>query len=116
MAMRFREALDTIWELITALNREIDERKPWDLYKHERGVELDALLYDLCEGLRFTAILLFPFMPSKATQMWEQLGLPGTPAVRWPDALQWGALAAGTQTAPGDALFPRLDAPAEQPA
>ncbi len=35
MAMRFREALDTIWELITALNREIDDRKPWDLYKHE---------------------------------------------------------------------------------
>ena len=112
MAMRFREALDTIWELITALNREIDERKPWDLYKYERGVELDALLYDLCEGLRFTAILLHPFMPSKATEMWTQLGLAGTPAVRWPEALRWGALAAGTQTAPGDALFPRLEPPA----
>jgi len=60
--MRFREALDTIWGLITALNREIDDRKPWDLYKHDRGVELDALLYDLCEGLRFVAILIYPFM------------------------------------------------------
>ena len=112
MALRFREALDTIWELITALNREIDDRKPWDLYKHERGVELDALLYDLCEGLRFTAILLFPFMPSKATEMWQQLGLAGTPDVPWQDELRWGALAANTQTNPGDALFPRLEPPA----
>ena len=80
MALRFREALDTIWELITALNREIDERKPWDLFKHERGVELDALLYDLCEGLRFAAILLFPFMPVEGdARCGEQLGLAGTP-------------------------------------
>jgi methionyl-tRNA synthetase len=112
MAMRFREALDRIWDLITALNREIDDRKPWDLYKHERGVELDALLYDLCEGLRFVAILIYPFMPSKATEMWQQLGLPETPNVRWQEQLRWGTLAANTQTAPGDALFPRLDPPA----
>ena len=112
MALRFREALDTIWELITALNREIDERKPWELYRHERGVELDALLYDLCEGLRFTAILLFPFMPSKATEMWRQLGLADSPDVRWTDALQWGALAANTQTSSGDALFPRIESSA----
>jgi methionyl-tRNA synthetase len=109
MALRFREALDTVWELITALNREIDDRKPWELYKHERGVELDALLYDLCEGLRFVAILLFPFMPSKAREMWAQLGLTDLDGVRWPDALHWGALAANTQTAPADALFPRID-------
>jgi hypothetical protein len=43
--------------------------------------------------------------------MWRQLGLPGSPEVRWPDELQWGRLAAGTQTAPGDALFPRIEAP-----
>ena len=110
MALRFREALETIWELITVLNREIDERKPWELYKHERGVELDNLLYDLCEGLRFAAVVLYPFMPAKATEMWQQLGLAGTPDVRWQDALRWGSLAANTQTAPGEALFPRIDA------
>ena len=111
MALRFREALDTTWELITALNREIDDRKPWDLFKHEKGVELDALLYDLCEGLRFVSVLLHPFMPVKATEMWRQLGQAGTPDVRWQESLRWGTLAANTPTAPGDALFPRLDAP-----
>jgi methionyl-tRNA synthetase len=114
MALRFREALDEIWNLVTALNRAIDEQKPWELYKQGRGNELDALLYDLCEGLRYLSVLLFPFMPSKATQMWEQLGLSGTPEVRWGEELQWGRLAAGTQTAPGVPLFPRIEAlPAE---
>jgi len=111
MALRFREALDEIWTLVTALNRAIDEQKPWELYKQGRGNELDALLYDLCEGLRFLSVLLFPFMPAKATEMWEQLGLSGTPEVRWSEELQWGRLAAGTQTAPGAALFPRIEAP-----
>ena len=112
MALRFREALDTIWELITALNREIDDRKPWELHKAGRDAELDAMLYDLCEGLRFVAILTFPFMPEKATEMWRQLGLAATPAVLWQEQLRWGALAANTQTAPADALFPRIETPA----
>jgi methionyl-tRNA synthetase len=109
LAMRLREGLDEIWNLVTTLNRSIDERKPWELAKAGRGDELDAVLYDLCEGLRWLSILLFPYMPSKATEMWRQLGLSGTPEVRWPDELTWGRLAAGTQTDPGLPLFPRLE-------
>jgi methionyl-tRNA synthetase len=111
LALRFREALETIWELITALNREIDDRKPWDLHKHNKDLELDALLYTLCEGLRFIAILVQPFMPAKAAEMWRQLGGTGTPEVPWQTALRWGTLAAGTQVDPGEPLFPRLEAP-----
>jgi methionyl-tRNA synthetase len=112
MSLRFREALDATWELIAALNRDIDDKKPWELYKHERTDELDALLYELCEGLRWLAILVHPFMPAKATAIWHQLGLEGTPSVAWQENLQWGGLAANTQTNPGDALFPRIEAPA----
>jgi methionyl-tRNA synthetase len=109
MALRFREGLDEIWNLVTLLNRTIDERKPWELYKHERGVELDAVLYELCEGLRWLSLLLFPFMPAKATEMWQQLGLRGTPELRWDEELVWGRLAANTPTNPGAPLFPRVD-------
>ncbi len=112
MALRFREALDEIWNLVTALNRAIEEQKPWALFKEERGVELDALLYTLCEGLRWLSLLLFPFMPEKATEIWRQLGLEGTPERMWADELVWGKLAANTETNPGEALFPRIDAPA----
>jgi len=109
MALRFREALDEIWNLVTLLNRTIDERKPWELYKHERGVELDAVLYELCEGLRWLSLLLFPFMPAKATEMWQQLGLRGTPELLWDEELVWGRLAANTPTNPGAPLFPRVE-------
>jgi methionyl-tRNA synthetase len=112
--LQFREALDAIWELVTALNREIEEQKPWALHKAGLGDRLDAVLYDLCEGLRWLAILTYPFMPEKAGEMWHQLGLAGIPEVLWRDELQWGGLAANTQTEPGAALFPRIDAAAPE--
>ena len=76
------------WELVTALNREIDERKPWVLFKEERDDELDALLYDLCEGLRWLAILLHPVMPERMDELWRRLGAseplsPKIGRVRW---------------------------------
>ena len=111
MALAFREALELIWELVTALNREIDDRKPWALHKAGLDVDLDALLYDLCEGIRWLAILLHPFMPAKATEIWRQLGLPGSPDGNWAEELRWGYLAANTQTALGPPTFPRIDPP-----
>jgi len=114
--LQFREALDAIWELVTALNREIEERKPWVLHKQGLGDQLDAVLYDLCEGLRWLAILVYPFMPAKGSEMWRQLGLAGTPEVQWETELVWGGLALNTQTDPGEALFPRIDAAPEQAA
>ena len=107
----FRGGLERIWELITALNGAIEERKPWVLYKEGRDVELDASLYDLCEGLRWLALLLHPFIPERAEVMWTQLGLEGKPDGEWRDELTWGRLAAGTVTQPGEALFPRIEAP-----
>jgi methionyl-tRNA synthetase len=109
----FRDALEAIWELVTALNRLIEERKPWELHKRGAGEELDQLLYDLCEGLRWLAHLLWPFMPAKATEINRQLGLAGAPARDWRSELHWGGLAADVQTAPAEALFPRLEAAAQ---
>ncbi|MGA7572049.1 MAG: methionine--tRNA ligase [Candidatus Aquilonibacter sp.] len=108
-ALDFRGALEAIWELVTALNRAIDERKPWALAKEGRDRELDALLYDVCEGLRWLAILLHPFMPERTSQMWEQLGLRGGIGDDWARALRWGGLEPGTQTRVGDVLFPRIE-------
>jgi methionyl-tRNA synthetase len=109
LRLQFREALEAIWELVTALNRTIEERKPWVLYKEERRTELDELLYELCEGLRWLAILLAPFMPERARAMWTQLGVAEPIDADWETALRWGGLGAGTQTAPADALFPRRE-------
>ncbi len=107
----FRDALETIWEFVAALNRTIDEKKPWELHKRGDVAALDALLYELCEGIRRLAILLWPFMPVKATEIWQQLALEGQPEVSWDVELRWGRLAAGTLVRPAELpLFPRLDA------
>jgi methionyl-tRNA synthetase len=112
-ALEFRDALETIWQLVTALNRSIDERKPWTLYKDGKNDALDSLLYDLCEGLRWLAILLHPFMPERSAEMWRQIGAPGQIDANWDTALVWGQFAAGTRTAPADALFPRIEIAAD---
>jgi len=108
-ALDFRGALESVWELVGALNRSIDDRKPWALYKEERHAELDALLYDLCEGLRWLAILLAPVMPERAREIWRQLGAAGAIDADWETALVWGGMPAGTRTQPGEALFPRIE-------
>jgi methionyl-tRNA synthetase len=110
----FRDALEEIWELVTALNQTIEERKPWELHKLKNDAALDAVLYDLCEGLRWLAHALAPFMPSTARGIWAQLGYDGEPHGPWASELVWGGIEPGTQTLPSDAaLFPRIDAAAE---
>ena len=106
-----REALEAIWELVAALNVTIDERKPWELNKRGDTAALDAVLYDLCEGLRWLAHLVAPFIPATARGIWTQLGFAGEPQGDWKTELQWGRFAPGSRTAPSDApLFPRIDA------
>ena len=108
--LRFREALEAAWELVTALNRAVDERKPWTLAKEGRDEELDALLYDLCEGLRWLAMLLHPVMPERMEEMWRRLGAGGNVGDDWSDALRaWGGLEPGSRISVGSALFPRIE-------
>jgi methionyl-tRNA synthetase len=109
LSLDFRGALETTWELVSALNRAIDDRKPWTLAKEERNAELDELLYELCEGLRWLSIVLHPVMPERTQEMWRQLGAPGAIDADWSTSLRFGLFAPGTQTFAGDALFPRIE-------
>jgi methionyl-tRNA synthetase len=112
-ALDFRSALERAWELARALNVLVDDRRPWDLHKRGDDRALDAVLYELCDGLRRLAVALEPVLPRAAQSMWTQLGLEGTPSRPWDDALAFGGLEPGTQTRQAEqSLFPRLEAPA----
>ncbi|MGH7736789.1 MAG: methionine--tRNA ligase [Candidatus Tyrphobacter sp.] len=106
--LEFREALEAIWELVTALNRAVEERKPWTLYKEGRAAELDALLYELCEGARRLAILLHPYMPERMSALWSLLGQTSAVDERWSESLA-RAIVPGTKTVLGEPLFPRIE-------
>jgi methionyl-tRNA synthetase len=57
-------------------------------------------------------MLLAPFMPHRARAIWQQLGMNAAIDANWDDALVWGGVAPGQATAPGEALFPRIEPPA----
>ncbi|WP_394961116.1 methionine--tRNA ligase [Candidatus Allofournierella merdavium] len=105
------QALQEIFKAIQRANKYIDETAPWALAKDEANRDrLAMVLYNLCEALRFAAVLLAPFLPDTADKMAAQLGLAD--ADRAWAGLRFGGKAEYT-VHKGDALFPRIDAAKE---
>ncbi len=104
----FRGCLLSIWERVGALNLYIEQTKPWTLHKDGENDALDAVLYNLCEGLRWIAALVYPFIPSTANALWHALGQKGVPGQTWEETLRWGGLAEGVATQMPATLFPRI--------
>ncbi|HUW65852.1 MAG TPA: methionine--tRNA ligase [Spirochaetia bacterium] len=103
-------ALDAIWKLVKRANRYVDETTPWGLAKREEDAQrLDTVLYNLVESLRFTGVLVSPFLPLVPPRLWPQLGLTEQPGLTTWESLVWGSLPPGTQVKRGQALFPRID-------
>ena len=68
-------ALEEIWSFVRSANKYVNEKAPWKL----EGEELSNALYNLAESCRIISILIYPFMPSTARKINEQLGtVPGT--------------------------------------
>ncbi len=102
----FGKALDAAWELIRYLNKFVDRSEPWALNKRGEREHLEAVLYSLLEGLRASCTMIAPFMPEKAAEMAQSLGLQSTPVL---DKFQWGVLPAGLTINRGASLFPRIE-------
>lgn len=62
----FSRALDYVWEKIQALNKRIDDEKPWTLKAPEDHDKLIKILTDLSLDLLQIAHLLSPFLPDTA--------------------------------------------------
>ncbi len=105
------QAIAALWEIVTRANQYLVEKEPWKAIKDEpRRAEVGAVLYASAETLRILAVLIHPVMPRAAAELWSQLGIDAPlDAQRLPEAARWGALAPGTKTTKGEALFPRLD-------
>ncbi|HBT82647.1 MAG TPA: methionine--tRNA ligase, partial [Desulfuromonas sp.] len=62
--LAFNKALQTVWELVGAANKYIDDTAPWTLAKDEAlRPRLATVMYNLCEAVRLIALLVKPFMP-----------------------------------------------------
>lgn len=73
--MAYNKALLSIWESIGAMNRYIDDTKPWVLAKNEADIaRLGSVLYTVLDGLRAVSHLIYPFMPDTACEIRRQIG------------------------------------------
>ena len=109
-SVKLTTALEAIWRVVRRLNRYVEERAPWKLAKDESArAELEAVLYNLSEGLRITAICLQPFVPGTAREIMKQLGYSHEDDAFDLENSQWGKGASVQPMAAGESLFPRLD-------
>ncbi len=101
------EALQAVWRTVARANEYVDRQAPWKLAKDtSRTPDLEAVLAALIRALTRHAVYLSPFMPSKAEELWRQLGASGEAAAQRFETV--GALdPTGWTVARGQPLFPK---------
>lgn len=90
-------------------NEYVQSMKPWTLAKSDDGDSrraLDQVLASLARQLARQAVMLAPFMPAKAQELWAQLGAPGTVFEQRFDRLE-SLDATGWSVRKGDSMFPK---------
>ena len=109
-ALQLNVALEDIWAVISRANKYIDENEPWVLAKDPaKSDRLGTVLYNLAEMLRYTGVLLKPFMTHVPEKMFEQLGADDESLTNWESIQTFGKLPSGNKVHKGEALFPRID-------
>ena len=111
---QFHNALQAVWKFIGQMNKYVDVTAPWELAKKKSTrKQLEAVLYNLLEGLRVISGLIYPVMPDTAAKMQKHLGQDPTAPFYLLDRIRiWKSISPGTELPKSIVLFPRVD-PAE---
>lgn len=131
-AMQLVEGLTLAMQLVTSVDRFINETRPFSIAKQldkgehpdpARGrAELGTILYLCAEALRIASLLLYPAMPDKMAELWRRWNCrhlvdPNDCNAAFVAPLAelaaWGGrfgLVPGQEIVKGDALFMRADA------
>jgi methionyl-tRNA synthetase len=105
------EGLRRVMASVARGNEFIQSSQPWAMAKDPaRRAELEATMAALARHLARHAVLLFPFMPGKADQLWRSLGAPGSIEDQRFSGLS-AIDASGWKVSKGEPLFPRAEKP-----
>lgn len=116
------EALASVWDLVDAANKYVEDTAPWTLAKRRKvggaegeaaGERLGTVLYSLAEALRLIALHCVPFIPAFAAAIARQLGLPEEATAEWRQIVSWGDYRPGTRLQPGEVLYTKRELPEE---
>ena len=115
---QFAQGLDSLWDLVRALNKYVDSQAPWTLFKQGDTTRLGTVMYVLLSAMRKVALCLWAVMPDASRTLLEQLGQqPGEGPVTTSleaEAGNFDGLQPGTEVAASSNLFPRIDVKALQ--
>jgi methionyl-tRNA synthetase len=104
--MRLNEALSNVMSYVSNINGYLEQRAPWSLAKQPgRQGEVATVLYTAAEALRIAALLLWPVMPERTSELWQRLGWEPPNDLR--EGLHWGRLQPGSAVTEGEPLFPK---------
>lgn len=109
--MAYNKALLSIWESIGAMNRYIDDAKPWVLAKDEANKgRLGSVLYTVLDSIRAVSHLVYPFMPDTAFEIRRQIGADDNINLSDEKALSSVCiLKSGVKLPDSKNIFPRID-------
>ncbi|HXI55366.1 MAG TPA: methionine--tRNA ligase, partial [Polyangia bacterium] len=98
-------ALESTWQIVRDFNGYIEATKPWNLAKEPaRRGELELMLANCCEALRWAALMVAPAMPATSREILRQLGRAADEDT-WPTRWHWPG---GTLAQP-QPVFPRIE-------
>ncbi len=104
--LEFSAALESIMRVVAQANQYVESSAPWKLAKAGDTQTLSQVLGTLGEVLRIVAIVLEPFMPAVAQEIWRQLGCGERPR-RLADAGRWPGLETDQPIGRPSVLFPK---------
>ena len=73
--LKVADAIDNIFEIYRRSNKYIDETLPWILAKEGNTERLKTVIYNLLESIRIGTVLLTPFLPETADEIFRQLNI-----------------------------------------
>ncbi|HEY8256608.1 MAG TPA: methionine--tRNA ligase [Gemmatimonadales bacterium] len=105
-ALDLRGGAEAAWGLVSTANLYIQQVAPWTLAKQGNTAELDSVLGALARALYRLTVLASPFLPGKAEELWNALGMAGAAS-----AAPWSSLDAppvgGVRVTKPAILFPK---------
>lgn len=111
--LEITEGIMSVFALISAGNKYIDNTEPWNLKKNGQTAELQSVMNHLANVLFKAALLLKPVLVEAPAKLFNQLGV--SEEKRTYQNVHTFAILGGETVQKGDPLFPRLDPTIEVP-
>ena len=103
--LQIATALGSLWRLVQAGNKYIDDMEPWKLNREGQAERLAGVMRRCLEICRVAAVLLSPVAPNKGQELGAKLGMA---ALDVDNVAALSGLVTDTPVAPGEPLFPRM--------